>query len=86
MKKLTLTVLLIATLSTTACSEQKINEWACRHEFGQTRCSNLANKAYHAKEYDKLKKYLEISANYGNAKSQNALGALYETDFLGAKD
>ena len=86
MKKITLTILLITTFGLTACSEQQVNEWACGHQFGQERCFNLANKAYHAKEYDKLKKYLEISANYGNAKSQNALGALYETDFLGVKN
>ena len=59
MKKLTLTVLLIVTLSTTACSEQKINEWACGYEMGQIRCNNEIVDADTNKEYNKMKKYIE---------------------------
>lgn len=86
MKKSTFILLCITVCGLTACSEQKINEWACGHKMGQMRCNNAIVDADKNKEYDKLKKYLEISANYGNPKMQAGLGLWYQHDKYGEKD
>ena len=87
-KKTVFTALWISLLGLTACSEQQVNEWACGHKMGQTRCLNLAEKAYNNKDYEKFKKYLEISSNYGNAQAQAHLGVFYQQtdEKIGEKD
>ena len=61
---------------------EKVKEWTCAYKIGQNYCRILIQMADDKKEYDKEKKYLEISARYGNPVAQRQLGLMYGIDLV----
>ena len=81
-KKWVIFLVLVSVLIVFFVPNERIKEWTCAHKIGQDYCLILIYIADDKKEYDKEKKYLEISARYGNAVAQRQLGLMYGIDLV----